>query len=395
MSDSNTPNVGANTGGAWNQDFSGNLNEILAPYQRIAQQMYSPYATMRPQGWLPQHHPALAGALDNAFLAMGMTPQPQGPEGVGGGITRTMQGLLGAQQYRRQQIMQQAMLPYQMAMGQLQAADISSQIQERRAKAPLEMALTEKAISQSGMYTDLERHRQALEDLDRQKMLSTINPSELMDREARIRAGVAPNADINALSPDQLTKYSGALDDIQARRARSTGSEFNIIQAMKSSPDAAIREEGNRRWTDYLQSQSALAGARAGAVQGATQPTRDYESFIQKERANTLSNYDATNRVQGFSDWQMLNMGSDPDALNPQKMGTAYQNYVQSIQGQRQQVVTDLDKYERTDAPKKGVGFGEYMKNRSKWDTPNAPTVAAPSGAGTGIVNYDAQGNPI
>src|SRR5277367_707639 len=87
----------------WNSDYSGQLNEMLAPYQKMSQTLASPYATMSPDSWLAQNHPMAAGMLDNAFLNAAMTPGPRGPEGVGGGIARTMQGLVGAQQYRRQQ----------------------------------------------------------------------------------------------------------------------------------------------------------------------------------------------------------------------------------------------------------------------------------------------------
>src|ERR1700676_246409 len=127
----NTPN--SPWGG---QDFSGQLNEMLAPYQQVAQKFSSPYATMNQNSWLAKNHPQVAGILDNAFLTAGMTPQAQGPEGAGGGIARTMQGLIGGQQFQRQRLMQQAMLPYQMMQPMLQAADTMSQIGERQAMVP-------------------------------------------------------------------------------------------------------------------------------------------------------------------------------------------------------------------------------------------------------------------
>src|SRR6266403_3394097 len=107
--------------GGYNQDFSGQLNDMLAPYQQMAQKMQSPYATMSPNSWLARNHPQAAGMLDNAFLTMGSIPSPQGPEGVGGGISRMMQGLMGARQYRGQRRRQNRMRPSQMRMPQLQA----------------------------------------------------------------------------------------------------------------------------------------------------------------------------------------------------------------------------------------------------------------------------------
>src|SRR5258708_25263521 len=116
---------------AWDDDYREQLNQLVAPYQKAASEMYSPYATMGAHSWLAQNHPAIAGHLDNAFLAAAMTPEARGTEGVGGGISRTFQGVLGAQQYRRQQMMQQSMLPYQMLEPRLKAEDTMAQIGQR------------------------------------------------------------------------------------------------------------------------------------------------------------------------------------------------------------------------------------------------------------------------
>src|ERR1700676_186734 len=142
------------------QDFSGSLNDMLAPgsqyqqmlapYQQMAQKFTSPYATMNQNSWLAQNHPHLAGMLDNAFLTAGSTPSPQGPEGVGGGISRMMQGLMGGQQFQRQRMMQQAMMPYQMLSQSLQPMDIMSQIQERHGSALRAEAYNEAMVNRFG-----------------------------------------------------------------------------------------------------------------------------------------------------------------------------------------------------------------------------------------------------
>src|ERR1700720_3692983 len=119
-------------------DYSTQLDQMLAPYRAQAAKLTSPYATMRPDSWLAQNHPQVAGVLDNAFLTGAMTPGPKGPEGVGDGISRTFQGLLGANQYRRQQAMMQAMLPYQMLEPRLKAEDTLAQIQQRGQQAQYE-----------------------------------------------------------------------------------------------------------------------------------------------------------------------------------------------------------------------------------------------------------------
>jgi hypothetical protein len=60
-------------------------------------------------------HPALGGALNNALAAAALTPDAQGPEGVGGGISRSLRGVMGVQPYMRQFQMQQSEAPLQYA----------------------------------------------------------------------------------------------------------------------------------------------------------------------------------------------------------------------------------------------------------------------------------------
>ena len=47
-------------------------------------------------------HPALGGVLNNALVSAALTPEARGPEGVGGGISRALQGVLGVQPYMTQ-----------------------------------------------------------------------------------------------------------------------------------------------------------------------------------------------------------------------------------------------------------------------------------------------------
>src|SRR6266850_4640877 len=115
-----------------NQDFSSQLDTMLAPYQSAMQRLQQPYPMLgRMGGSLGQNHPLLAGALNQGLEAAAFTPGPQGPEGVGGGISRALQGVLGASQFDRQRMLQSAMLPYQMLQPRLQAEDTLAQIKER------------------------------------------------------------------------------------------------------------------------------------------------------------------------------------------------------------------------------------------------------------------------
>ena len=62
-----------------------------------------------------QNHPALGGMLNNALLSAAMTPEARGPEGVGGGISRALQGVIGAPQYEMQFQHAQEMYPIEHA----------------------------------------------------------------------------------------------------------------------------------------------------------------------------------------------------------------------------------------------------------------------------------------
>ena len=195
----------------WQQDFTPQLGQILAPYQQLAQKISSPYATMPSNSWLGQNHPQAAGILDNAMLTMGMTPQAEHPEGAGGGIARTMQGLIGAQQYNRQRMVQQAMLPYQMAMGQLQAQDLASQIPMRYSEAARNRAWMENITNATEIKQQLADTRQQLANQQQEVAAERTSPSALMERQAALMTGIDPNK-INQASAPQIQNYLQNLD---------------------------------------------------------------------------------------------------------------------------------------------------------------------------------------
>jgi hypothetical protein len=353
---------GPSTQGPWGGDFSGQLTSMLAPYQQIAQRAFSPYATMSPNSWLARQHPQLAGFLDNAFLAAGMTPAPTGPEGIGGGISRLMQGQIGAQQFRRQQMLQGAMLPYQMAMTQLQAQDVMSQIREREAMAPYYRS---RAEWYEGRLEQAEQPRFVPGGIKTDD--AGQNWHEIFDPTTGRVRNFNPDTQKYAdeLPADKQPTF--AKSQRQTRMATPGGLMGEIID-MRMSSDPAVRARGAQMATMYAGMTGAAAGARTGAEQMAPHPYTDLKTFTEAERRAAYTGLPKTMNAQEYQSANLLdpNYWKDPAA--------AYDRYLKGQQTSKQQLDVDLSKYEKSAAPRKGVSFQEYLQNRSVWDeTPTAP----------------------
>lgn len=385
----------ANRGGQgpdWGGNFSGNLNDMLAPYQQIAQRISSPYATMSPNSWLAQKHPQLAGTLDNAFLGMGMTPQAQGPEGFGGGVSRMFQGLIGAQQYRKTQALDSAMLPYKMAMGQLQATDVMSQINERNAMVPFRQAQENRYDAQSAMYYD--------------KMAHADNPKAMAGPDMTDDKGHAwsrifdPTTGRVRNFNSELGKYSDELpagsqptfaNQAKNQHRAAAGGLLGEIMDMQDSTDPAVRAIGDKKYGEYITAGGAMAAARAGATQSVTQPVKDLYTFVRDERTNAFAGLPKPMNAEEFTSANLM----DPKffADNLAHPGQQYQAYIKQYQASRERLGTDLDKYQKSDAPKKNVSFSEYMKNRTMYDgTPSAIASPSTQQSKPSIIKYKADG---
>lgn len=370
--------------GAYNGDFSGQLNDMLAPYQQMAQKFSSPYATMNQNSWLAKNHPQVAGILDNAFLTAGSTPQAQGPEGVGGGIARTMQGLMGGQQFQRQRMMQQAMLPYQMMQPMLQSADTMSQIQERREMVPFRKAQEQYMMSRDDNYQSMIAGR------DRQKALAgpdmTDDKGQAWSRVFDPVAGkvslkhAVTGQDANDLPADQRPTFKNQEKDL---RRNSPGGLLGEAYDMMDSADPAIAARGKVLRDRYVSDQGAMAGVRTGATQAITEPAKDLNTFVHNERQAA---YGAIPKPMNQSEFYNANITNADYWKDPQK---AFEQYQKGYQGTRQQMDVDLSKYEKSSAPRMGVSFQEYMNDRNKWDgsapnpAPATPSQSAPAGSGS------------
>lgn len=108
------------------------------PAGEAALEHFGQQAPQNPQqtilfGGLEQHHPLLAKMLEGGIMGAAMTPnsEPGRSEGAGGGISRALQGVLGARGAERQFQIQQIVAPYQLAR---QTAELQGAAQEQEAR---------------------------------------------------------------------------------------------------------------------------------------------------------------------------------------------------------------------------------------------------------------------
>jgi hypothetical protein len=379
-------------------DFSGRLNQMLSPEafdqaQQLAQKFSSPYATMNQNSWLARNHPQVAGVLDNAFLATAMTPQAQGPEGAGGGISRMMQGLVGGQQFQRQRMMQQAMLPFQMMQPRLQAADTMAQIMGRGSEFM-------RAQDYHEMITDrwgpggLQAQRNAIEQ---QRADQYINPSMLDHRRALLKAGLPSDANINNATPEQLEKYNDAFTGFQRERLRQANGSSETERMVNSEDQERVLrgqppftpEERNAKIIQYS---SQMAGARTGATASANQPYIETKDFMAKEEQGMYADIGAT-----FADYLKSHDPEGLSAIDPKRAAQMQTDYRNSL-AQRSR---EKSEYFNSTAPEKRLGFFAWLadKGQAQAKTATPSTSAAPAQAPartspTKTILYDENANP-
>lgn len=382
-------------------DFSGQLNDMLAPYRQMAQQFQSPYATMNQNSWLARNHPQFAGHLDNAFLNIGMTPGPQGPEGVGGGLSRAMQGIMGGQQFQRQRMMQQAMLPYQMLQPQLQAQDMMAQITARKSEALREQDYHELVTGRTSRMAEQSQLEGQKLQQQQQRIDSFVNPSMLDHRRALLKAGLPTDADINQASPEQLEKYNKAFSDFQDERARGRGNSGTITQGSLAGamtprlPNESESDWANRVGQNWMRLGGGAAGAKTGAETAITSPIQDVKTFIAKEDSNA---YRDILKVESFEDFKSKSgfLGKIAE-LDPVSMGQLHKEYDKSQTDYQSSLAkrdTEVAQWKRSSAPSQGIGFFEWKTNPGIYKgtaSQSAPTTA-PSGKQTSGPN--SQWNP-
>jgi len=265
------------------QDFSAELDTMLSPYQSAVQKLQRPYPMLGGLGdRLGVNHPLLAGALDRGLMNVAFTPEPQGPEGAGGGISRALQGVLGASQYQRQQAMMAAMLPYQMLEPRLKAEDTLAQIAERRSEIPYRRAMGERAEAQSEYYTKRAAALDSARAVTGDKRVADDGTvwHGIMDPEKGYRyQNPVTQKFADELPADQQPSFEQERKSASAARMNEDYTLAGIQRRMSQGDPAATAD-----YHRYVAAQTGLAGGRAGAVKGADQPFVDEAAMIAREQ---------------------------------------------------------------------------------------------------------------
>ncbi len=360
-----------------NQDFSSQLDTMLAPYQSAVQRLQQPYPMLGGSGGqFGINHPLLAGALNSGLEAAAFTPGPQGPEGVGGGISRALQGVLGASQFERQRMLQSAMLPYQMMMPRLQAEDTMAQIAERRSEVPYRRAMEERAMAQSDYYT------KRAGALDQSK---AITGDKRVDDSGNVWHGI--------MDPSKGYRYQNPVtqkfaDELPSDQQPSFENEKKVISAARLNEDYTLAGIQRRMATGdpsasndyqrYVKAQGSVAGARTGGTEEAKQPYVDESAMIAREnksKYDDLPTHPDKDPQFEFS----RKMSSLPGMENDSEV----RKYLDAKKSYQTKVVSrdqEFEQYARSTAPGAGVTRAEYSANKSLYPPKNKSRVDLPSG---------------
>lgn len=364
-----TPYSDSSSQSNWSSPYTQRLNEMLAPYQQMASQLQSPYATIRPNSWLATQHPRAASILDSGFLGAAMTPGPSGPEGVGGGISRAFQGLVGAQQFRRQQVLQSAMLPYQLLEPRLKAEDTLAQMDARRSQLMREQDYHELVTGHNARWA-------AQNEIDQQKADQAKFGRILSSPEERFAYARHPFKDPQNPTDEELGAVQKEYENIKGRTQHiPAGSYEEQIENMRRSPDPAVAAEGEARYKDHISTLQAGSGARITGAQDAPHPFDEAKMFMDNE-------YKAAHtKIPPLQNEEQYRKN-----LNPTKLGeyysnpNAYQEYVDKYNMQKQQTDFNFAQYQKSGAWKNKIGYQEWLKNPTQTGPSEQPQ---PSNSGS------------
>jgi len=350
----------------WNQDYSSQLDQMIAPYRQMAQQTYSPYATMSPNSWLARNHPGLAGHLDNMLLTLGS----MGPTGATAGenISNVARGLTGAQQWHRQNMLQASMLPYEMAKPQLAMEDQMAQMRQRQAMTQADLARI--PVDQSIQLRNIGAYEKYM------------NPQPNAEQQKMHLAGVASGAiqDPN-MTADQAKAMTASLMEQTRQANRATpGGLLGEILDNQLSDDPAKRELGKRQGQLYTTLTGQQAGARAGATKGADQPfvnvddeAKAAQSEFSMQKPMTQEQFEKAHEMDPTYMSQSLTVG--PDKL--------YQGYLKDAQSTYDRAKSGHDamvaNYRRAAAKNPSLTWFDYKTGQTGGGpTSGGPDASAP-----------------
>lgn len=258
---------------------SGMLTPDYNAIQDAVRRQQSPYVTMPAHGFLQDRFPGAAGILDNVFLTAANTPGPRGPEGAGGGISRTFQGLMGARQMQMQHGLQQALLPMDIAQRQMAYQQGMLNMQKTQAET------TE--MRQRGNYYDqqADTNRQYRGWLENNKPM--YGTQDKIDDEGRpwrtnLRTGQMEHVGTEPLPEGYNPSFNKA--NTRARMgALPGGLEGQILfgQNGVTDPSSMTPDQWRDLGVDYTTMEARKAGQKAGAVD----QTRTPDKFLDEQRS--------------------------------------------------------------------------------------------------------------
>lgn len=346
------------------------MDDQLAHFQSLTNRLISPYNIVGQNSWLAQNHPQVAGILDRVGTVAALTPGPRGPEGVGGGISRAFEGLMGANQLDRQKAMQAATLPYQLMMPQLQARNLQSEIDYRQSEIPWRQSGVEYNKARVQHYEDMqEQGKVGTPQIDKQGGMwvtrTTTKGVELFN------AVTGQKAD-----PDNPPEFVGKLD--RASQEYGGGVQGRII-AMQQSDDPATQEKGRQAAGILTGMMGAGAGARTGGEQNAPHPQAQAQELEQSARATIGKNITPV-RGKNPNDYLIQGIASTAKEANDMYIQDR-KTYQDSYEKQQQWV----DSYISSGSAKKGTSFTNYIaQQKQRGINANPNTAPSPSTSTSG-----------
>jgi hypothetical protein len=358
-------------------DNDDQFNTMLAPYQAMAQRLNQPYPMLGGSGGVLARHPLLARTLNEGMLAGAFVPPPQGPEGAGAGISRALQGILGADQFERQRMIQTAMLPYQMMMPRLQAQDIMSQIAERKAMIPFRESQELRNMAYYDNVQSMEKARLNQKSITDDRFIDNngtpwhgvIDPSH--PRGYRVQNS-ATSQYLDELSPEEQKKVILKPDSSRQEGGRSLAERMvdaDEAFAIKTGGKAFTAPERNERIVQYV---AGMAGSAESARKGAAQPFFNETDTINRE---------AKVKYEGMAEYNPAEKGNELIAkigsisptdrdIFPKDSVYGGKTYPEAQVIYKNAIAArdrDFANYAASTAPGQGIGYAEYALHRDQY----------------------------
>lgn len=358
------------------QNYSAQLEQMLAPYRQQASQMYNPYQTMQPNSFLAQHlGPGAAGMVNSAMN----TVADMGPNNgtIGGSIQSVMQGLKGNQMDIRNNAINQQQLPYQLA------------------KAPLAMEDQMAQMSQRGIaYQNAQRQQNRLDDQNAlwqaQIQKDQHPPLSAEQLKANIAMGMTKWSNGQSPStPEEYQQYGKNLTGMDhppsaASQKPFGSSAFGIGWAGANKPAGAdgsyTPQQYDQFLADKLKNDTQTAGGRSGATQSATQPQKDVDSEVKQAQGELIQQKPMS--AKDYADSQMMGPGAANYFKDPAKAYSAYTDSVdqKNMQGKitHDGLIADFQAQARQTP---GLKWHQFLLQKAQQGPSSGGTGGPPAGA--------------